>query len=104
MPGVSYLYKDKERSSFKAIQAEIGTHFGSKKIRPFVGLGTNIPVNYLKSGTLGPHLGISYLRQFNIEISNFANLYSFVSQKSVFNKPTVSLNYYLNLNTFFNKK
>ena len=103
-PGVSYIYRAKERTTFYALEAGLGTHLGSRRIRPFAGLGTNIPINHWKIGTLGPHIGVSYLRQFNIEISNFANLYSLVSQRSIFNRPRVSLNYYLNLNTFFNKK
>lgn len=104
MPGETYYYQPTQKKTFKTIQAEIGTHFGSGKIRPFAGIGADVPLSYWKDGSFGPHVGISYLRQFNIEISNFANLYSISTKKSVLSQPRVSLNYYLNLNQLFRKK
>jgi hypothetical protein len=102
--GEVYNYIPNEKISLKTIEIGTGTYIGTGKIRPFAGLDYGFPLDNWRSTSLSPHFGIGYRRQFNIEISHFANFTSIVSEIPFFNRPRITLNYSLNLNMLFKKK
>ena len=111
IPGVSYkeIYNnyygyETKKTTLKTLEFGFGTYFGSGNIRPFIGLDFAFPFNTWRSSILGPHVGIGLFRKFNLEISHFANFGTVLSNAPFFNKPRISLNYYLDLNQFFTKK
>jgi hypothetical protein len=107
-PGIStgevYNYSPDEKLTIKTIDIGVGTHLTTGNIRPFIGLDYNFPINNWRSVSFGPHTGLSFRRQLNIEVSHFANLTSVISESPFFNRPRISLSYYLNLNTVFKGK
>lgn len=99
-----YTNYAEEKIDFKAFEAGIGSYFGSGKIKPFAGIDCSFPTPNWRTAILAPHFGIGFLRQFNLEVSHLIDLYSVVSKNPFFNKPRVSISYYLNLNKLFTRK
>ncbi|WP_221389694.1 hypothetical protein [Dyadobacter sp. NIV53] len=95
---------DTKKHTLKTLEFGSGTYFGSGNIRPFVGIDFAFPFNTWRSSILGPHAGIGLYRKFNIEVSHFANLGTILSDAPFFNKPRITLSYYLNLNQLVTKK
>ena len=108
IPGVqiSEVYPNfaDEKVSFKALEVGMGTYFGIKDLKPFLGLDCSFPAPNWRTAILGPQFGFGYRRQFNLEVSHLVNIYSVVSKTPFFNIPRISLSYYLNLNTLFKRK
>ena len=108
MPGVqiSEVYPNfaDEKVSFKALEVGVGTYFGIKDLKPFLGLDCSFPAPNWRTAILGPQFGFGYRRQFNLEVSHLVNIYSVVSKTPFFTIPRISLSYYLNLNTVFKRK
>ena len=94
--GINYTHK--------TIEFGAGTYFGAKKIRPNIGMDYSFPLNNWRTTLIGPHIGISYNRTFSIEVAHFANFNTLFSEIAFFNKPRISLNYYLNLNKLIKRK
>lgn len=109
MPGVSvskvYNYIPDEKISLNTFEIGAGTYIGSGNFRPNIGFEYSFPLDSWRTSILGPHVGISFRRQFSLEISHFANLSTLVSDEvTFFNRPRISLNYYLNLNKLFKSR
>jgi len=102
--GGNNTFPDKSLSTLTTWEIGAGSHFGYKKFKALAGMDVSFPIKPWRTVILGPRLGISYLRKFSLEISHFANLYFVFSDIPFFNRPNISLNYYLNLNTLFKKK
>lgn len=105
IPGVSvselYGYVPDEKITLKTIEFGVGSHFGTSKIRPYLGLDYSFALDNWRSTVFGPHVGISFRKQVNLEISHFGNFYTVFTEIPFFNKPRISLHYYLNLNKLF---
>lgn len=109
IPGVSvskvYNYVPDEKTSLNTLEIGAGTYIGSGDFRPNIGFEYSFPMDSWRTAILGPHAGISFWRQFSLEISHFANFSSLVSDEvTFFNRPRISLNYYLNLNKLFKSR
>lgn len=109
MPGVSvskvYNYIPDEKINLNTLEIGAGTYIGSGDFRPNIGFEYSFPLDSWRTSILGPHVGISFRRQFSLEISHFANLSTLVSDEvAFFNRPRISLNYYLNLNKLFKSR
>ncbi len=109
MPGVSvskvYNYIPDEKISLNTLEVGAGTYIGSGNLRPNIGFEYSFPLDSWRTSILGPHVGISFRRQFSLEVSHFANLSTLVSDEvPFFNRPRISLNYYLNLNKLFKSR
>lgn len=107
IPGASvtkmYNYIPDEKINLKTVEFGVGTFVGSGKIRPNIGMDYSYPMDSWRSTIIGPHMGIAYNRKFSLEISHFANFNTLFSDIAFFNRPRISLNYYLNLNSLFRK-
>jgi hypothetical protein len=109
IPGVSvskvYNYTPDEKISLNTLEVGAGTYIGSGDFRPNIGFEYSFPLDSWRTSILGPHIGVSFRRQFSLEVSHFANLSSLVSDEvAFFNRPRISLNYYLNLNKLFKSR
>lgn len=109
IPGVSvskvYNYVPDEKTSLNTLEIGAGTYIGSGDFRPNIGFEYSFPMDSWRTSILGPHAGISFRRQFSLEVSHFANFSSLVSDEvTFFNRPRISLNYYLNLNKLFKNR
>lgn len=102
MPGVSvskiYNYTPDEKISLNTLELSAGTYFGSGNIRPSLGFEYSFPMDNWRTAILGAQVGISYRRQLSLELTHFASFSSVFSDIPFFNRPRISLNYYLNLN------
>jgi len=100
-----YGYNYGGKVSLQTLEFGVGSHLGSGKIRPYIGIDYSFPLKTSwRSVLLGPHFGVSYRRQFSIEISHFANVNTLFSEVPFANRPRLSFNYFLNLNGLFKKK
>lgn len=108
MPGVSvnkvYNYTPDEKISLNTLELGVGTYIGSGDIRPSLGFEYSFPMDSWRTTILSAQVGISYRRQLSLELTHFANFSSLVSDIPFFNRPRISLNYYLNLNKLFNSR
>lgn len=109
MPGISvskvYNYIPDEKISLNTLELGAGTYMGSGDFRPNIGFEYSFPLDSWRTSILGPHVGVSFRRQFSFEVSHFANFSSLVSDEvTFFNRPRISLNYYLNLNKLFKSR
>ncbi len=108
MPGVSvskvYNYTPDEKISLNTLELSAGTYIGSGDIRPSLGFEYSFPMDSWRTAILGAQAGISYRRQLSLEVTHFANFSSLVSDIPFFNRPRISLNYYLNLNKLFKSR
>ncbi|WP_426292365.1 hypothetical protein ACN9ML_21390 [Dyadobacter endophyticus] len=106
MPGVSvskvYNYIPDEKISLNTLDVGAGTYIGSGDFRPNIGFEYSFPMDSWRTSILGPHVGISYRRRFSLEVTHFGNFSSLFSDDvTFFNRPRISLNYYMNLNKLF---
>jgi len=100
-----YGYNYGGKVSLQTLEFGVGSHLGSGKIQPYIGIDYSFPLKTSwRSVLLGPHIGVSYRRQFSIEISHFANVNTLFSEVPFANRPRVSFNYFLNLNNLFRKR
>jgi hypothetical protein len=108
MPGVSvskvYNYTPDEKTSLNTVELSAGTYIGSGDIRPSLGFEYSFPMDNWRTAILGAQIGISYRRQLSLELTHFASFSSLVSDIPFFNRPRISLNYYLNLNKLFKSR
>jgi hypothetical protein len=100
------VYKDSldEKMSLNTLELGIGNYIGSGDIRPNLGIDYSFPMDSWRATIFGPHIGISFRRTLNLEVSHFANFGSLFSDVTFFNRPRVSLSYYLNLNKLFRSR
>jgi hypothetical protein len=90
-----------EKITLKVLEGGLGTYVGSGKIRPYGGIDFSFPFGEWRSIILGPHIGVGFKRQFNIEISHGLNLFPLMTHEDAVSGARISFNYYLNLNKFF---
>jgi hypothetical protein len=99
-----YNYTSKAKVNLNTLEIGIGTYIGSGNVRPNLGLEYSFPMDGWRSSIFGPHIGVSYKRQLSLEVSHFANFSSVLTNIMFFNRPRISLNYYMNLNKFFKSR
>lgn len=99
-----YNYTSKKKVNLNTLEIGMGSYIGSGNIRPNLGLEYSFPMDSWRSSIFGPHIGISYKRLLSLEVSHFANFSAVLTNIMFFNRPRISLNYYLSLNKFFKSR
>jgi hypothetical protein len=85
------------------LEIGVGSYFGAKSVRPYVGFHYSIASGGYRFDFLGLQAGMSYKRRFNLEIGHFANVISPFYGTRFLTLPRISLHYFINLNVLRNK-
>ena len=85
------------KKTLRTLEIGLGRHFGSRAVRPFLGLNASIVNKGYRSDFLGVNAGISYKRLISLEVGHFANFYCFMTKTSFLIQPRISLHYFANL-------
>lgn len=93
-----------EKTTLNTIDFGFGSYIGTNDVRPFVGVDYASPGSAWRTASFSPHIGISYRRQFDLELAHFLILNTRLSDIPFINRPRISLSYHLNLNQLFRKK
>lgn len=83
--------------TLKTLEVGFGRHFGTREIRPYLGVNASIVHRGYRTDFLGLHAGVSYRRLISLEIGHFGNFYCLLTRTRFLISPRVSVHYFADL-------
>ncbi|MCE7064876.1 hypothetical protein [Dyadobacter sp. CY326] len=100
---IGYDAASRRKVSLKTYEVSVGSHFGLRKLRPYIGFHYSGVSDSYRLYFLGFQAGLSYNRKINLELGHFANFISPMTGTTFFLRPRISLHYFVELNSHHKK-